>query len=95
MFSIFQHNRNGHLRRIMTLLEEANLARIEHQAAAEHHGALARMYADRAKRLEREVYGTSHVPVGVDESAAPPKVTDEKPVVYALGANRRDGVSKG
>ncbi len=38
MFSIFQHNRNGHLRRIMTLLEEANLARIEHQAAAEHHG---------------------------------------------------------
>lgn len=94
MFSIFQHGRNGHLRRIMTLLEEANLARIEHQAAAEHHGALARMYADRAKRLEREVYGTSHVPVG-DSGAAPPKVTDEKPVVYALGANRRDGAAKG
>jgi hypothetical protein len=93
MFSIFQHNRNGHLRRIMTLLEEANLARIEHQAAAEHHGALARMYADRAKRLEREVYGSSHVPVG--ETAAPPKLADEKPVVYALGANRRDSASKG
>jgi len=93
MFSIFQHSRNGHLRRIMTLLEEANLARIEHQAAAEHHGALARMYADRAKRLEREVYGTSHMPVG--ETPAPPKVADEKPVVYALGANRRDAASKG
>lgn len=92
MFSIFQHNRNGHLRRIMTLLEEANLARIEHQAAAEHHGALARMYADRAKRLEREVYGSTHVPVG--ESAAPQKLADEKPVVYALGANRREAPAK-
>lgn len=92
MFSFFQPNRNGHLRRIMTLLEEANLARIEHQAAAEHHGALARMYADRVKRLEREVYGSSHVPLG--ECAAPPKVTDEKPVVYALGANRRESQSK-
>jgi hypothetical protein len=92
MFNIFQPNRNGHLRRIMTLLEEANLARIEHQAAAEHHGALARMYAERAKRLEREVYGTAHVPLG--EGVAAPKLPDEKPVVYALGANRRDGQSK-
>lgn len=92
MFNIFQPNRNGHLRRIMTLLEEANLARIEHQAAAEHHGALARMYAERVKRLEREVYGTSHVPLGEGGTAS--KLPDDKPVVYALGANRRDGQSK-
>jgi hypothetical protein len=93
MFSFFQPNRNGHLRRVMTLLEEAHLARIEHQAAAEHHGALARMYAERAKRLEREVYGAPNVSLG--EGGAPQKMTDEKPVVYALGANRRDGQAKG
>ncbi|MEJ8811265.1 hypothetical protein WKW77_09320 [Variovorax ureilyticus] len=87
MFNIFQPHRNGHLRRIMTLLEEANLARIEHQAAAEHHGALARMYAERAKRLEREVYGTSHVPLG--EGAGTPKLADDKPVVYALGGKSK------
>ena len=88
MFSFFQPNRNGHLRRVMTLLEEAHLARIEHQAAAEHHGALARMYAERAKRLEREVYGSSHVPLG-ENSAPSHKTSDDKPVVYALDANRR------
>ena len=95
MFSFFQPNRNGHLRRVMTLLEEAHLARIEHQAAAEHHGALARMYAERAKRLEREVYGSTHVPIG--EGGAPAhKTSDEKPVVYALDANRRlEGQAKG
>jgi len=87
MFNIFQPSRNGHLRRIMTLLEEANLARIEHQAAAEHHGALARMYAERAKRLEREVYGNAHVPLG--DAGAAPKIPDEKPVVYALGGKSK------
>ncbi|RZL88886.1 MAG: hypothetical protein EOP82_21500 [Variovorax sp.] len=87
MFGLFQHNRNGHLRRVMNLLEEAHLARIEHQAAAEHHGALARMYAERAKRLEREVYGSAHLPLG--EGGAPGKGADEKHVVYALDANRR------
>jgi hypothetical protein len=87
MLGFFQPNRNGHLRRVMTLLEEAHLARIEHQAAAEHHGALARMYAERAKRLEREVYGAAQGPLGEGTHA---KAADEKPVVYALdGGNRR------
>ncbi|OUM03898.1 hypothetical protein [Variovorax sp. JS1663] len=81
MFSFFQPNRNGHLRRVMTLLEEAQLARIEHQAAAEHHGALARMYGERAKRLERELYGSAQMQL------ADPK--DEKAVLYALDARQR------
>jgi hypothetical protein len=90
MFSFFQPNRNGHLRRVMTLLEEAHLARIEHQAAAEHHGALGRMYAERAKRLERELYGSAHVPLPEG------KGQDEKAVLYALDANRRlEGQTKG
>ena len=87
MFSFFQPNRNGHLRRVMTLLEEAHLARIEHQAAAEHHGALARMYSERAKRLEREVYGSTHMPLA-EGAAGSHKASDEK-VVYALDGNRR------
>lgn len=86
MFSFFQPNPNSHLRRVMTLLEEANLARIEHQAAAEHHGALARMYAERAKRLEREIYSSTRLPLG--EGGAPSPAQDDK-VVYALGASRR------
>ena len=93
MFSFFQPNRNGHLRRVMTLLEEAHLARIEHQAAAEHHGALARMYSERAKRLEREVYGSTHMPLA-EGAAGAHKASDEK-VVYALDGNRRlEGQSK-
>lgn len=92
MFNFFLPNRNGHLRRVMTLLEEAHLARIEHQAAAEHHGALARMYAERAKRLEREVYGAAHLP---GESSPAHKQGEDKSVVYALDANRRiDGQGK-
>jgi hypothetical protein len=87
MFSFFQPNRNGHLRRVMTLLEEAHLARIEHQAAAEHHGALARMYSERAKRLEREVYGSAAMPLGEGHSHS--KSPDEKSVVYALDPSRR------
>jgi hypothetical protein len=85
MFSFFQPSRNGHLRRVMALLEEAHLARIEHQAAAEHHGALARMYSERAKRLERELYGSAQIPLG-DTSA---KGQDEKAVLYALDPSRR------
>jgi hypothetical protein len=97
MFSFFQPNRNGHLRRVMTLLEEAHLARIEHQAAAEHHGALARMYAERAKRLEREVYGTAQIAQaeGNGSSKASSSSSSDEKVVYALDANRRlDGNAK-
>jgi hypothetical protein len=95
MLGFFQPNRNGHLRRVMTLLEEAHLARIEHQAAAEHHGALARMYAERAKRLEREVYGAAQGSLG--EGAHASKVADEKSVVYSLdgGSRRLEGQGQG
>jgi hypothetical protein len=89
MFSFFQSNRNSHLRRAMALLEEAHMARLEHQAAAEHHGALARMYGDRAKRLEREIYGSAHASL-LQEAAATPKMTHEKPAIYALDTARQE-----
>jgi hypothetical protein len=87
MFNFFQFNRNSHLRRAMALLEEAHMARLEHQAAAEHHAALARMYSDRSKRLEREIYGSSsNLPI--TESAALTKASHDKPALYALDASR-------
>ena len=92
MFSFFQFNRNSHLRRAMALLDEAHMARLEHQAAAEHHAALARMYGERAKRLEREIYGTAHQSL-LQSAAATPKMppekpATEKPAIYALGGGR-------
>ena len=89
MFNFFQFNRNSHLRRAMALLEEAHMARLEHQAAAEHHAALARMYTDRAKRLEREIYGSAHQTLQ-ESAAATPKVTHDKPALYALDAARQE-----
>jgi hypothetical protein len=38
-------------RRAAQLLEDARMAAVEHEAAAEHHGALARMYRLREHRL--------------------------------------------
>jgi hypothetical protein len=43
------------------------------------------MYSERAKRLERELYGSAQMPIG-DASG---KGQDEKAVLYALDANRR------
>ncbi|HSV61462.1 MAG TPA: hypothetical protein VLJ19_21440 [Variovorax sp.] len=97
MFGLFQFNRNSHIRRAMALLEEAHMARLEHQAAAEHHAALARMYSDRAKRLEREIYGPSHASHSAHQSlpdtgatAPAPKVAHDKPALYALDAARQE-----
>ena len=56
MIKLFQSNPSVHLRRALVLLQEAQMGRIEHQAAAEHHAALARMYAERARRLEAEIH---------------------------------------
>jgi len=90
MFGFFQtNNPNSHLRRAMELLREANLARIEHQAAAEHHGALAQMYAERAARLEREIYDSMPMPLGEAATAAARREPEEKAILYALDAGRR------
>ena len=89
MFNLF--TRNSHPRRAMALLEEAQMARLEHQAAAEHHAALARMYTDRAKRLEREIYGASHGAAHHDAPVTTPgKLVHDKPALYALDAGRAE-----
>lgn len=54
-FTLFGFREALHLRKSRDFLREAQLARLEHEMAAEHHGALARMYRERVVRLEREL----------------------------------------
>lgn len=54
-FRLFGPRTEAHIRRSLEYLEEANLAWVEHQAAAEHHCALAKMYAERIARIEEEI----------------------------------------
>lgn len=54
MFDFFDHGFKAYNKRSETMLREAMLARLEHEAAAEHHMALARMYTERVARLQRE-----------------------------------------
>lgn len=53
-FHLFEHA-DAHVRKSLEYLEEANLAWVEHKAAAEHHSALAKMYAERITRIEAEL----------------------------------------
>lgn len=52
MFEFLKFNSSAYQRRVETMLRESRFAQLEHQAAAEHHEALARMYAERVNRLE-------------------------------------------
>jgi hypothetical protein len=54
-FHLFEPRPEAHIRKSLEYLEEANLAWVEHQAAAEHHAALAKMYAERIARIEMEI----------------------------------------
>lgn len=54
-FHLFEKNSEAYIRKSREYLEEANLARVEHQAAAEHHAALAKMYGERIARIEAEI----------------------------------------
>lgn len=54
-FDIFSTRGDAHTRKAQEYLQAANLARIEHHVAAEHHSALAMMYAKRVAWLEQEL----------------------------------------
>ena len=47
MFDFFNQSSRAFAKRAQALLQEARFAQLEHEAAAEHHHALAKMYADR------------------------------------------------
>ena len=54
-FFLFERQADAHIRRSREFLEEAHVRRVEHQAAAEHHNALAEMYACRIARIQAEM----------------------------------------
>lgn len=54
-FRLFESNSEAYLRKSREYLEEASLARVEHQIAAEHHAALVKMYTERIARIEAEI----------------------------------------
>jgi hypothetical protein len=84
---LFRPSHTAYLRRAAALLEEAQLARIEHQAAAEHHAALARMYAERVVRLEAELFRSSR---SAEHLPTDPSL-DDRPQLYSLDASRKSG----
>lgn len=54
-FDLFNTRVDAHVRKAQEYLQAANVARLEHHVAAEHHSALASMYAQRVAWLEQEL----------------------------------------
>ncbi len=54
-FDLFHTRVDAHVRKAQEYLQQANVARLEHQIAADHHLALASMYAQRVAWLEQEL----------------------------------------
>lgn len=96
-FDIFQKRADAHLLKIKQYLQEANLARIEHQVAADHHAALAAMYTQRSTWLEQELANAASS-VAWPVRAMPQKQVDgprrsDKSVVSWLRAHSADAAS--
>jgi hypothetical protein len=89
-FNFFQAHATAHFKRAVLMLHEAQMARLEHEAAAEHHGALARMYAERVRRLEAEVYRPQRA--DVDPKGEPEPQEKTAPPLYSLDGNRRSSL---
>lgn len=60
-----------YLRRAQRCLDDARMAVLEHETAAEHHAALARMYRERVLRMERELSQAPEPQMILDPSAHP------------------------
>ncbi|WHZ10893.1 MAG: hypothetical protein OJF60_001332 [Burkholderiaceae bacterium] len=68
---LFHPRPEAHVRKAQEYLEEACMARIEHEAAAEHHAALAAMYAQRIARLKQQI-ADALMPYGAAPALAEP-----------------------
>jgi hypothetical protein len=84
-FDFFKMRGDAHIWKAREYLQQANLARIEHQTAAEHHAALASMYAQRAIWLEQELTNAAgaHAPLSVSRAVTEP-VDGAKPSAATL-----------
>ena len=98
-FDIFQTRADAHLRKAREYLQQANIARIDHQTAAEHHAALAAMYAQRVVWLENELSAAEKGP-----ASPPPRTMLSRPAdmlrrgpetIVALARLQRAGVADG
>ena len=83
MFEFFNLGSRAYARRAETMLREARFAQLEHEAAAEHHAALARMYAERILRLEgtflvRSTLRSDPASVLPEQQQQPPSATEQK-----------------
>lgn len=90
-FHLFEKHSEVYLRKSREYLEEANLARVEHQAAAEHHAALAKMYTERISRIEGEIDNALRPHSFAVRDSVPEEVERAKPeglVVYPARAAR-------
>ena len=68
-FYLFDPPVAKHLRKSRDYLEDAKVKRAEHQAAAERHGALTRLYAERISRLEAHLRNAVPARSHTDDSA--------------------------
>lgn len=75
-FHLFEARTEVHIRKSLDYLQEARLAWVEHQAAAEHHAALAKMYAERISRIEEEIK-MPHPPQPMPSRQPPDEMRDE------------------
>lgn len=81
MFDFFNQSSKAYAKRAKALLTEARFAQLEHEAAAEHHRALAQMYAARVQRLEAPLSApVQHTAVEVPEMAPPAPETQRTPL---------------
>ena len=76
-FRLFEQRIEPHVRKSLEHLEEARLAWVEHQAAAEHHAALATMYAERIARIEQEINNRNLPPRSLSPRQPPEDIRDE------------------
>lgn len=62
MFKRFFDPATIYMRRAQRSMDEARMAALEHESAAEHHAALARMYRERVARLQLEISPEQRLP---------------------------------
>jgi hypothetical protein len=74
---LFEPRPAAHIRKSLEYLEEANLAWVEHQAAAEHHAALAKMYAERIARIDAELKNPTLPPRAILTREPPDDIRDD------------------
>lgn len=77
MFEFFNVGNSAYARRVQTMLREARFAQLEHEAAAEHHDALAHMYAERISRLEAACHEAVHTTDPLSVPAAAPELENQ------------------